>query len=97
MLMARVPSRVGKRLAPVQSQPAVGGALRQSFPRGRLVPLILTANVADLAVIPPAQLADFARLTLHLHEVGFQIGLTFFGFGLLLEGWLVFCAFYFPG
>ena len=63
----------------------------------QFVPLTLLPHAPDLAALPPAQLADFARLALHWHDVGFQIGLTFFGFGLLLEGWLVFRAIYFPG
>jgi hypothetical protein len=63
----------------------------------QFVPLTLVGNGRDVAALAPSQLADFARLFLHWHDVGFQIGLTFFAFALLLEGWLVFRARYFPG
>lgn len=62
----------------------------------QFVPLTLLPHLPDLGAIPAAQLGDLARLALHWHDVGFQIGLTFFGFALLLEGWLVFRALYFP-
>jgi hypothetical protein len=63
----------------------------------QFVPLTLLPHAPDLAALSPSQLADFARLFLHWHDVGFQIGLSFFGFALLLQGWLVFRARYFPG
>ncbi|HLY54076.1 MAG TPA: DUF4386 domain-containing protein [Stellaceae bacterium] len=62
----------------------------------QFAPLTLMPGTPDLAAVPPAELAALARLALRWHDVGFQIGLTFFGFALLLEGWLVFRSGYFP-
>ncbi len=59
-------------------------------------PLSLVENSSDFSALPAAEVAALARLTLRWHDVGFQIGLSFFGFALLLEGWLVFRARYFP-
>ena len=63
----------------------------------QFVPLTLLGHGPDLAALASSQRADFVRLFLHWHDVGFQIGLTFFAFALLLQGWLVFRARYFPG
>lgn len=62
----------------------------------QFVPLGLLDSAADAAAIPPAQRAALARLALHWHDVGFEIGLSFFGVALLLEGGLVFRSGYFP-
>ncbi len=62
----------------------------------QFAPLTLLPGLPDLQAVSPAQLAALARLTLHWHDLGFQIGLTFFSFALLIEGWLVFRSGYFP-
>jgi len=62
----------------------------------QFAPLTLLSGSPDLAAIPPAQLAALARLALKWHDVGFDIGLTFFGFALLIEGALIFRSGYFP-
>ena len=49
-----------------------------------------------LAAIPHAELAAWARLALKWHDVGFSIGLTFFGFALPIYGYLIFRSGYFP-
>lgn len=59
-------------------------------------PLTLLPGSADGAVLSPDQLAALARLTLRWHDVGFQIGLSFFSVALLLEGYLVLRSGYFP-
>ena len=41
-------------------------------------------------------MAALARLALRWHDLGFQIGLSFFGFALLIEGWLTFRSGFFP-
>ena len=62
----------------------------------QFAPLTLLGGSPDLAAVPHAELVALARLALKWHDVGFQIGLTFFGFALLIEGYLIFRAGYFP-
>jgi hypothetical protein len=62
----------------------------------QFAPLTLLPNSPDLVAVPAPELAAFARLALRWHDVGFNIGLTFFGFALLLEGWLIRQSGYFP-
>jgi hypothetical protein len=62
----------------------------------QFAPITLLGGSPDLAAIPPAELAALARLALKWHDVGFGIGLTFFGFALLIEGGLIFRSGYFP-
>ena len=62
----------------------------------QFAPITLLGGSSDLAAIPPHELAALARLALHWHDVGFNIGLTFFGFALLIEGALIFRSGYFP-
>jgi hypothetical protein len=62
----------------------------------QFAPITLLGGSPDVAAIPPHELAALARLMLHWHDVGFGIGLTFFGFALLIEGALIFRSGYFP-
>jgi hypothetical protein len=62
----------------------------------QFAPLTLIPGSPDLAGAPPAELAALARLALRWHDVGFEVALTFFGFALLIEGWLAFRSGYFP-
>jgi len=62
----------------------------------QFAPLTVLSGSSDLAAIPPPELAALARLALKLHDVGFGIGLTFFGFALLIEGGLMVRSGYFP-
>jgi hypothetical protein len=62
----------------------------------QFAPITLLNGSPDLAAIPPNELAALARLALKWHDVGFGIGLTFFGFALLIEGGLIFRSRYFP-
>ena len=62
----------------------------------QFAPLTLLGGSPDLAAVPQGELVALARLTLKWHDVGFQIGLTFFGFALLIEGYLIFRSGYFP-
>jgi Domain of unknown function (DUF4386) len=62
----------------------------------QFAPITLLGGSPDLAAIPPAQLAALARLALKWHDVGFGIGLTFFGFALLIWGALMVRSGYFP-
>ena len=59
-------------------------------------PLTLLPGSADLAGLPGGAAAALARLFLRLHDVGFEIGLSFFGVALLLEGGLTARSGYFP-
>lgn len=62
----------------------------------QFAPLTLLSGSPDLSAVPPHELAALARMMLHWHDVGFGIGLTFFGFALLIEGALIFRSGYFP-
>lgn len=62
----------------------------------QFAPITLLTGSPDLAAVPQHELAALARLALHWHDVGFNIGLTFFGFALLIEGALIFRSGYFP-
>ena len=62
----------------------------------QFAPLTLLPGSSDLAGLPRGEAAVLARLFLRLHDVGFQIGLSFFGVALLLEGALVARSGYFP-
>jgi hypothetical protein len=52
----------------------------------QFAPLTLLGGSPDLAAVPHAELAALARLALKWHDVGFDIGLTFFGFALIIYG-----------
>ena len=62
----------------------------------QFAPLTLLGGSPDLAAIPHGELVALARLALKWHDVGFSIGLTFFSFALLIEGYLIFRSGYFP-
>ncbi len=62
----------------------------------QFAPLTLLSGSPDLAAIPHAELAALARLALKWHDVGFQIGLTFFGFALVIYGSVIFRSGFFP-
>jgi Domain of unknown function (DUF4386) len=62
----------------------------------QFAPLTLIPGAPGLAAVSPADAAALARLALRWHDVGFDIGLTFFGFALLIEGGLVCRSRYFP-
>jgi hypothetical protein len=59
-------------------------------------PLTLLGGSPDLAAIPLPERAALARLALKWHDVGFSIGLTFFGFALLIYGVVLFRSGFFP-
>jgi hypothetical protein len=62
----------------------------------QFAPLTLLGGSPDLAAIPQAELAALARLALKWHDVGFDIGLTFFGFALMIYGVVMFRSGFFP-
>jgi len=62
----------------------------------QFAPLTLLSGSPDLAAIPHAELAALARLALRWHDVGFNIGLTFFGFALLIYGAVMIRSGFFP-
>lgn len=59
-------------------------------------PLLLIPGAPDLVGLAPGEAAALARLALRWHDVGFDIGLTFFGFAVLIEGALTFRSGFFP-
>lgn len=62
----------------------------------QFAPLTLLGNSPDHAAVPHSELVALARLAVKWHDLGFQIALTFFGFALLVEGYLIFRSGYFP-
>lgn len=62
----------------------------------QFAPITLLNGSPDLAAIPHGELAALARLALKWHDVGFQIGLTFFGFALVIYGGVIFRSGFFP-
>jgi uncharacterized protein DUF4386 len=62
----------------------------------QFAPLTLLGASPDLAAIPHAEAAALARLALKWHDVGFNIGLTFFGFALLIYGVVIYRSGFLP-
>ncbi len=62
----------------------------------QFAPLTLLSGSPEVAAIPHAELAALARLALTWHDVGFDIGLTFFGLALLIYGAVMFRSGFFP-
>jgi uncharacterized protein DUF4386 len=62
----------------------------------QFAPLTLLNGSPDLGAIPRDELEALARLALKWHDTGFQIGLTFFGFALLIYGGVIFRSGFFP-
>jgi hypothetical protein len=62
----------------------------------QFAPLTLLGGSPDLAAIPRGELAALARLALKWHDIGFDIGLTFFGLALLIYGVVMFRSGFFP-
>jgi Domain of unknown function (DUF4386) len=61
-----------------------------------LVPLFLSENVEYLKAFEPHQLQALTYLSVKAHGYGFGIGLIFFGFECLIDGYLIFKSGYFP-
>jgi hypothetical protein len=61
-----------------------------------LIPLFLTGNAEYLKAFDPQQLQTLAYLSITLHGYGLGVGLIFFGFVCLIEGYLIFKSGYFP-
>jgi Domain of unknown function (DUF4386) len=58
--------------------------------------LFLLGNGKYLQTFNPNQLSTLSYLFIKLHDFGFGIGLIFFGFVCLMEGYLIFKSTYFP-
>jgi len=61
-----------------------------------LMPLFLAGDADYLKAIDPKQLQALGYLFIKLHDHGLGVGLIFFGFVCLLEGYLIFKSGYFP-
>jgi len=61
-----------------------------------LVPLFLLENADYLKAFSPQQLQALAYLPIKAHGYGFGIGLIFFGFECLVEGYLIFKSGFLP-
>lgn len=61
-----------------------------------LVPLFLLGDAPWLHAFEPAQLQAWSYIAIRLHGYGFGIGLIFFGFVCLLEGYLIRKSTYLP-
>jgi hypothetical protein len=62
----------------------------------QFAPLTLLSGSPDLTAVPRPELEALARLALKWHDVGFAIGLTFFGFALVIYGVVMFRSGFFP-
>jgi len=58
--------------------------------------LLLLRDSPSLQAFTPGQLHALASLSLELHEIGFAIGLVFFGVSCLVTAYLLFRSGYFP-
>lgn len=61
-----------------------------------LIPLLLLSNAQYPVSIEPSQLYELSYLFIKAHDIGFGIGLIFFGFACLIYGYLLFKSGYFP-
>ena len=59
-------------------------------------PLILLGGASYLSAIPPAQLEALSLAFIKINGQGANIGVIFFGFEILLRGWLVFKSGFLP-
>ena len=59
-------------------------------------PLILLGGASYLSAIQPAQLEALSLVLIKINNQGAAIGLIFFGFETLLEGWLMFKSGFLP-
>jgi len=60
------------------------------------MPLFLLGSVDYLKAFEPSQLNALSYLFVRAHDIGFGIGLIFFGFACLVYGYLLFRSGYFP-
>ncbi|MFH6993517.1 DUF4386 domain-containing protein [Flavobacterium sp. FlaQc-48] len=61
-----------------------------------LAALFFLGDAAYLKTFTPDQLYTLSYLSIKLHDFGFGVGLIFFGFVCLIEGYLIFKSRYFP-
>ena len=61
-----------------------------------LTALFLLGNATYLNTFNPDQLHTLSYIYIRLHDAGFGVGLIFFGFVCLIEGYLIFKSGYFP-
>ena len=61
-----------------------------------LMPLFLLENADHLSAFEPNQRYELGYLFIQAHDIGFGIGLIFFGFACLTYGYLIFKSGYFP-
>jgi hypothetical protein len=61
-----------------------------------LTALFMITGAGNLKALPPDQLHTLASLAIRLHGYGFGVGLIFFGFVCLINGYLIFRSGYFP-
>ncbi|MDB5276513.1 MAG: hypothetical protein JWR61_1468 [Ferruginibacter sp.] len=61
-----------------------------------MLPLFFLGNAAYLKAFDPQQLQALAAIAIEAHEHGFAIGLIFFGFECLIDGYLIFKSVFLP-
>lgn len=74
----------------------VGTAIEGVVLVNHFAPLILLHGGGSLSVFSPAQLQAQAYMSLQLQDVGLSIALVFFGFDILVTGYLVFRSTFLP-
>ena len=61
-----------------------------------VMPLFLLGGADYLSAFEPSQLQALSYAAIRLHGHGFSVGLIFFGFVCLIQGYLIFTSGYFP-
>lgn len=61
-----------------------------------MIPLFLLTDASYVKAFSPQQLQAWSYLSIRAHEYGFGFGLIFFGFGCLIDGYLIFKSQFLP-
>jgi hypothetical protein len=74
----------------------VGAAIESVVLLNHFAPLVFLKSGGYLSVFKPEQLQTQAYMSLELQDIGLAISLVFFGFGILVTGYLIFNSTFLP-